>query len=178
MVNSNRIPRDNPELREIPMGFLATLHRACQARRARQDRRGRREDARRRRGRRARPPLVPEGAPRQDLLQQRPGVANSELKRRAKVVQAFPSTESVTRLLGGKVNEINADGESGRLFMSKESLKPVLDIRVGLRTPLNPTQSARITPGARSWLPNQVFEPKSLKNAAEGRVAERYCAIR
>ena len=103
---------------------------------------------------------------------------NCELKCRAKVVQAFPSTGSVTRLLGGIVDEINADGESGRLFMSKESLKPVLGIRVGLRTPLNSTQSARITPGARSWLPNQVFEPKSLKNAAEGHVAERYCAIR
>ncbi|MCH3956348.1 MAG: IS256 family transposase [Olsenella sp.] len=54
--------------------------------------------------------------------------ANCELKRRAKVVQAFPSTGSVMRLLGGIVDEINADWESGRLFMSKESLKPVLGL--------------------------------------------------
>ena len=54
--------------------------------------------------------------------------ANCELKRRAKVVQAFPSTGAVMRLLGGIVDEINADWESGRLFMSKESLKPVLGL--------------------------------------------------
>ena len=51
---------------------------------------------------------------------------NCELKRRAKVVQSFPSTDSVMRLLGGIVGEINADWESGRLFMSRESLEPVL----------------------------------------------------
>ena len=51
---------------------------------------------------------------------------NRELKRRAKVVQAFPSTGSVMRLLGGIVDEVNADWESGRLFMSRESLAPVL----------------------------------------------------
>ena len=53
---------------------------------------------------------------------------NCELKRRTKVVQAFPSTGSVMRLLGGIVDEINADWESGRLFMSKESLEPVLGL--------------------------------------------------
>ena len=53
---------------------------------------------------------------------------NCELKRRTKVVQAFPSTDSVMRLLGGIVDEINADWESGRLFMSRESLAPVLAI--------------------------------------------------
>ncbi len=55
-------------------------------------------------------------------------LANCEIKRRAKVVQAFPSTGSVMRLLGGIVDEINADWESGRLFMSRESLKPVLGL--------------------------------------------------
>ena len=53
---------------------------------------------------------------------------NCELKRRTKVVQAFPSTDSVMRLLGGVIDEINADWESGRLFMSKESLEPVLGL--------------------------------------------------
>ena len=51
---------------------------------------------------------------------------NCELKRRAKVVQAFPSTGSVMRLLGGIIDEINADWESCSLFMSRESLEPVL----------------------------------------------------
>jgi len=51
---------------------------------------------------------------------------NCELKRRAKVVQAFPSTGSVMRLLGGIIDEINADWESGSRFMSAESLAPVL----------------------------------------------------
>ena len=51
---------------------------------------------------------------------------NCELKRRAKVVQAFPSTGSVMRLLGGIIDEINADRESCSLFMSRESLEPVL----------------------------------------------------
>ena len=53
---------------------------------------------------------------------------NCELKRRAKVVQAFPSTDSVLRLLGGIVDEINADWESGSRFMSVESLRPVLGL--------------------------------------------------
>ena len=53
---------------------------------------------------------------------------NCELKRRAKVVQAFPSTDSVMRLLGGIVGEINADWESGSRFMSAESLEPVLGL--------------------------------------------------
>ncbi|MBQ9003585.1 MAG: IS256 family transposase [Eggerthellaceae bacterium] len=53
---------------------------------------------------------------------------NLELKRRVKVVQAFPSTGSVMRLLGGIIDEINADWATGRLFMSQESLEPVLGL--------------------------------------------------
>lgn len=53
---------------------------------------------------------------------------NLELKRRARVVQAFPSPESVLRLLGGIVGEINADWEAGRAFISPESLKQVLGL--------------------------------------------------
>ena len=51
---------------------------------------------------------------------------NCELKRRAKVVQAFPSTDSVMRLLGGIVDEINADWASGNVFISPRSLEAVL----------------------------------------------------
>ena len=53
---------------------------------------------------------------------------NCELRRRAKVVQTFPSTGSVLRLLGGIVDEVNADWASENLFMSKESLRPVLGL--------------------------------------------------
>ena len=53
---------------------------------------------------------------------------NCELKRRAKVVQTFPSTESVLRLLGGIVDEADADWASENLFMSRESLRPVLGL--------------------------------------------------
>ena len=53
---------------------------------------------------------------------------NCELKRRTKVVQTFPSTGSVLRLLGGIVDEVNADWASENLFMSKESLRPVLGL--------------------------------------------------
>ena len=53
---------------------------------------------------------------------------NCELKRRAKVVQTFPSTGSVLRLLGGIAGEVNADWASENLFMSKESLRPVLGL--------------------------------------------------
>ena len=49
-------------------------------------------------------------------------------RRRAKVVQTFPSTESVLRLLGGIVDEVNADWASENLFVSKESLRPVLGL--------------------------------------------------
>lgn len=51
---------------------------------------------------------------------------NCELKRRAKVVQAFPSTGSVMRLLGAVVGEIDAEWAASNLFMSRESLAPVL----------------------------------------------------
>ena len=51
-----------------------------------------------------------------------------EPRRRAKVVQTFPSTGSVLRLLGGIVDEVNADWASENLFMSKESLRPVLGL--------------------------------------------------
>ena len=53
---------------------------------------------------------------------------NCELKRRAKVVQTFPSTGSVLRLLGGIVDEVNADWASENLLVSKESLRPVLGL--------------------------------------------------
>ena len=53
---------------------------------------------------------------------------NCELKRRAKVVQAFPSTDSVMRLLGGIVDEVNAEWASQQLFMSRESLAPILGL--------------------------------------------------
>lgn len=53
---------------------------------------------------------------------------NCELKRRARVVQAFPSTGSVLRLLGGIIGEINADWESSSRFMSPDSLIPVLGL--------------------------------------------------
>ena len=53
---------------------------------------------------------------------------NCELRRRAKVVQTFPSTESVLRLLGGIAGEADADWASENLFMSKESLRPVLGL--------------------------------------------------
>ena len=51
-----------------------------------------------------------------------------EPRRRTKVVQTFPSTGSVLRLLGGIVDEVNADWASENLFMSKESLRPVLGL--------------------------------------------------
>lgn len=51
---------------------------------------------------------------------------NCELKRRAKVVQAFPGEDSVMRLLGGIIDEINADWAASSRFMSEESLAPVL----------------------------------------------------
>lgn len=53
---------------------------------------------------------------------------NCELKRRTKVVQAFPSTDSVLRLLGGIIDEINSEWETGRIYMSPKSLKPVLGL--------------------------------------------------
>lgn len=53
---------------------------------------------------------------------------NCELKRRAKVVQTFPSTGSVLRLLGGIVDEVDADWASENLLVSKESLRPVLGL--------------------------------------------------
>ena len=53
---------------------------------------------------------------------------NCEPRRRTKVVQTFPSTGSVLRLLGGIVDEVNADWASENLFMSKESLRPVLGL--------------------------------------------------
>ena len=53
---------------------------------------------------------------------------NCEPRRRAKVVQTFPSTGSVLRLLGGIVDEADADWASENLFVSKESLRPVLGL--------------------------------------------------
>ena len=54
--------------------------------------------------------------------------ASCEPRRRAKVVQTFPSTESVLRLLGGIVDEADADWASENLLVSKESLRPVLGL--------------------------------------------------
>lgn len=51
---------------------------------------------------------------------------NAELKRRTKVVQAFPSTDSAMRLLGGIINEINEDWATSSRFMSEESLDRLL----------------------------------------------------
>ena len=51
-----------------------------------------------------------------------------EPRRRAKVVQTFPSTGSVLRLLGGIVDEADADWASENLLVSKESLRPVLGL--------------------------------------------------
>lgn len=51
---------------------------------------------------------------------------NCELKRRAKVVQSFPSPDSVMRLLGAIIGEISEDWEASSRFMSTGSLKPVL----------------------------------------------------
>ena len=51
-----------------------------------------------------------------------------EPRRRTKVVRTFPSTESVPYLLGGIVDEANAGWASENLFMSKESLRPVLGL--------------------------------------------------
>lgn len=49
-----------------------------------------------------------------------------EPRRRAKVVQTFPSTGSVLRLLGGIAGEADADWASENLLVSKESPGPVL----------------------------------------------------
>ena len=62
---------------------------------------------------------------RADDVQER---TSCELKRRAKVVQTFPSTGSVLRLLGGIVDEADADWASENLLVSKESLRPVLGL--------------------------------------------------
>jgi len=51
---------------------------------------------------------------------------NCELKRRVKVVQIFASPDSVMRLLGGIIDEINTDWAARSRYMSEESLKPVL----------------------------------------------------
>ena len=53
---------------------------------------------------------------------------NCEPRRRTKVVQTFPSTGSVLRLLGGIAGEADAGWASENLFMSKESLRPVLGL--------------------------------------------------
>ena len=51
-----------------------------------------------------------------------------EPRRRTKVVQTFPSTGSVLRLLGGIVDEADADWASENLLVSKESPGPVLGL--------------------------------------------------
>ena len=54
---------------------------------------------------------------------------NGKLKRRGRVVQVFPSTGSVMRLLAGIIDKLNAEWECRRLFMSKESLEPVFSLK-------------------------------------------------
>ncbi|WP_256436901.1 transposase [Atopobium sp. oral taxon 416] len=54
---------------------------------------------------------------------------NGKLKRRGRIVQVFPSTGSVMRLLAGIIGKLNAEWECGRLFMSKESLEPVFSLK-------------------------------------------------
>ena len=54
---------------------------------------------------------------------------SGELKRRARIVQVFPSTGSVMRLLAGIIGKLNAEWECRRLFMSKESLEPVFSLK-------------------------------------------------
>lgn len=51
---------------------------------------------------------------------------NREIKRRVRVVGAFPSTDSVMRLLGGLVEEFNRDWAASRVFIAPESLARVL----------------------------------------------------
>ena len=51
---------------------------------------------------------------------------NAELKRRARTIQAFPSPESVMRLLGAVIAECNEEWAVGRTFMGRKSLEPVL----------------------------------------------------
>lgn len=70
---------------------------------------------------------------------------NCELKRRAKVVQSFPSTGSVMRLLGGIVDEIDADWAASSRFMSEGSVRAVLDDEsaVDRSEPAAPTEDDR-----------------------------------
>ena len=76
--------------------------------------------------------------------------ANAELKRRAKVVQAFPSTGSVMRLLGAVAVEAESDWAAGRVFMSPESLEPVLGLEraenaaAGIEVSREVEESARV----------------------------------
>ena len=56
------------------------------------------------------------------------GRTSCEPRRRTKVVQTFPSTGSVLRLLGGIAGEADADWASENLLVSKESLRPVLGL--------------------------------------------------
>ena len=51
---------------------------------------------------------------------------NAELKRRARVVQAFPSEASALRLLGAVCEEQEGDWEVGNRFMSPSSIAPML----------------------------------------------------
>ena len=52
---------------------------------------------------------------------------NAELKRRARVVQAFPSAESAIRLLGAVCEQQDQDWQTTRRFMGMGSLKPMLE---------------------------------------------------
>ena len=50
---------------------------------------------------------------------------NAELKRRARVVQAFPSAERALRLLGAVCEQQDQDRQTTRRFMGMGSLKPM-----------------------------------------------------
>ena len=52
---------------------------------------------------------------------------NAELKRRARVVQAFPSAESALRVLGAVCEQLDQDWQTTRRFMGMGSLKPMLE---------------------------------------------------
>lgn len=51
---------------------------------------------------------------------------NRELKRRARVVQTFPSADAALRLMGAVIEEVSEEWQTGNRFMAPSSLRPVL----------------------------------------------------
>jgi putative transposase len=71
---------------------------------------------------------LPAGAPVQDLVQQPDRTALRELKRRADVVQIFPNTESVIRLVGALLVEMNDEMiAADRRYIAAGSVAALLD---------------------------------------------------